>query len=66
MEASGQLHAPAALPPWEKAPGAHWIGGWMGPRAGVDAEEKGKISCPCWESNPVSLAVKPISRRYGD
>jgi hypothetical protein len=26
MEVSGQLHAPAALPP-EKAPSSHWIGG---------------------------------------
>jgi hypothetical protein len=25
MEMSGQLHAPAALPPGEIAPGTHWI-----------------------------------------
>jgi len=28
----GQSYAPAALPPG-KRPGAHYIGGWMGPRA---------------------------------
>jgi hypothetical protein len=27
MEVSGQLHAPVALPPRERAPGTHWIGG---------------------------------------
>jgi hypothetical protein len=26
MEVSGQLHAPAALPRRERAPGTHWIG----------------------------------------
>ena len=31
----GQRHAPAALPP-EKRPGTHFIGGWVGPRAGLD------------------------------
>jgi len=41
MEVSGQLHAPAALPP-EKIPGAHWIEGWMDPRAGLDAAVKMK------------------------
>jgi hypothetical protein len=38
MEVSGQLHAPTALLPTEAAPGTHWIGGWVGPRA--DVEEK--------------------------
>jgi hypothetical protein len=32
-----ELHAPAALPPRERAPGTHWIGGWVGPRVGLDA-----------------------------
>jgi len=33
---SGQLHAPAALP-LEKSPETPWIGGWMGPKAGLEA-----------------------------
>jgi hypothetical protein len=37
MGVSGQLHAPTALSPGERAPGAHWVGGWAGPRAGLDA-----------------------------
>jgi hypothetical protein len=43
MEVSGQLHAPAALPKGKQPPGTHWIGGWVGPRAGLDAVKKGKI-----------------------
>jgi hypothetical protein len=35
MRVGSQLHAPAALPPG-KRPGTHCIGGWMGPRAGLD------------------------------
>ena len=31
----GQRHAPAALPPGRR-PGTHCIGGWVGPRAGLD------------------------------
>ena len=34
-EEGGQLHAPAALPPG-KLPVTHCIGGWVGPRAGLD------------------------------
>jgi hypothetical protein len=44
---SGQLHAPAALPPppstGERAPGIFWIGGWVDPRAGVEDVEKLKF-----------------------
>jgi hypothetical protein len=27
----------------ERAPGTHWIGGWVGPRASLDDMEKGKF-----------------------
>jgi hypothetical protein len=40
MEVSGQLHAPAALPPTERAPGTHWIESWVGARAVLDAVVK--------------------------
>ena len=33
----GQRHAPAALYPRER-PGTHCTGGWVGPRAGLGAE----------------------------
>jgi hypothetical protein len=40
---SGQLHAPLTLPPGERAPGTHWIGGRLGPRAGLDMVSKRRI-----------------------
>jgi hypothetical protein len=36
----------------ERTPGTHWIGGWVGPRAGLEAVEKRKNLSPCRESNP--------------
>jgi hypothetical protein len=33
-------------------PGTHLSGGRVGPRAGLDAEARGKILCLCRESNP--------------
>jgi len=42
MEMTVQLHAPAAFTPGERAPETHRIGGWVGPRAGLEAVEKGK------------------------
>jgi hypothetical protein len=36
LEVSGQLHAPAALTPGERAPGTHCIRGWVDHRAGLD------------------------------
>jgi hypothetical protein len=38
--------------PGERTPGNHWTGGWVGPRAGLDAGAKRKILCPCRGSNP--------------
>jgi hypothetical protein len=61
MEMSGQPHTPAALPP-----GTHWIGGWLGPRAVLDAVVKRKIPSPCQESTPVTLIVHPVASRYTD
>ena len=39
MEVGGERHAPSALSPANK-PGTHCIGGWMGPRAGLDVYGK--------------------------
>jgi hypothetical protein len=52
MEVSGQRHAPAPLYPRGKNTGTHWIGGWVGSRAGLNAEARRKILCPCRGSNP--------------
>jgi hypothetical protein len=53
MGVGGQRHAPAALPPG-KRPGTHCIGGWVGPRVGLDG-------CSPFEylkSNPKLNSVK--------
>jgi hypothetical protein len=61
MEVSDQLPAPAALF-LGKERDAHWLEGWVGPRAGLDAGVKTKkfLPCPCRESNstpaPTTLA----------
>jgi hypothetical protein len=60
MEVSSQLHAPAALPPRKRAPGTHWIGGWVGPTAVLDAVVKRKIPSPRRQSNPRT----PINNNY--
>jgi hypothetical protein len=41
----------------------HWIGGCVGPRAGLDAEEQRKISHPSWDSNPSRPARSPLPYR---
>jgi hypothetical protein len=38
--------------PAERTPGTHWIGGWVGPRAGLDAGARGEILYTCRISNP--------------
>jgi hypothetical protein len=44
----------------------HWITGWMGPRAVLDAVVKRKISIPSWEWNPRTPIVQPVAQRYTD
>jgi hypothetical protein len=66
MEVSAQLHAPAALPPGKRAPGTHLIGGWVGPRAVLDAVVKRKIPSPHRESNTRTQIVQPVAQRYTD
>jgi hypothetical protein len=38
--------------PGERTPGTHCTGGWVGPRAGLNAEARRKILCLCWGLNP--------------
>jgi hypothetical protein len=66
MKTSGQLHAPAALPPEKRAPGTHGIRGWVGPRAGLVIVSRGKIPTPRLESNPNHPIVQPVASPYTD
>jgi hypothetical protein len=54
-----QLHAPAALPPGERAPGTHWMGGWVYPRAGLGEIEKWKfLTLPVLELRPLGRPAR--------
>jgi hypothetical protein len=46
-------HRPRSSP-GERTPGTHFTGGWVGPRAGLDAEARGKILSPLPEIEPRS------------
>jgi hypothetical protein len=43
VEVSGQIHDHGRFTPRERAPNTHWIAGWVGPRAVVDAVVKRKF-----------------------
>jgi hypothetical protein len=57
---------PSRFTPRERAPGTHWIGGWVGPRTVLDAVVKRKIPSLHRESNPRTSIVQPIASRYTD
>jgi hypothetical protein len=46
--------------------GTHCTGGWVGPRAGLDTEDRGKILWSCRGSNPDHPVVQSVVRRYTD
>jgi hypothetical protein len=53
---------PCHFTPREKAPGTHWIGGWVGPRAGLDDLEKRKfLTLPGLELRPLSRPARSQS-----
>jgi hypothetical protein len=52
--------------PSVRAPGTHWIGGWVGPRAVLDAVVKRKIPGPRRELNPRNQIFQPVAQRYTD
>jgi hypothetical protein len=55
-----------ALTPEERTLGTHWTEGWVGPRAGLDTEVRGKILCPCRGSKLDRPVVQPVVRHYTD
>jgi hypothetical protein len=50
--------------PGERTPSTHCTGGWVGPRASLDTEARGKILCPRRGSNPDRPVVQPVVRHY--
>jgi hypothetical protein len=50
---------PGRFIPGKRAPGTHWIGGWVGPRAGLDDVENRKfLTLP-------GLELRPLGRPAG-
>jgi hypothetical protein len=45
--------------PGDRAPGTHWIGGWVGPTAGLDNVEKRKfLTLPGLELRPLGRPAR--------
>jgi hypothetical protein len=53
-----------AFTPGEMTSGTNCTGGWVGLRAGLDTEARGKILCPLRGSNPDHPVVQPVVRHY--
>jgi hypothetical protein len=66
MEVSGQLHAPATLPPRKRAPGTHCIRGWVGPRAVLDAVVKRNNFQPPPGMDLRTPIIQPVAQRYAE
>jgi hypothetical protein len=56
LEVSGQLQVLATLP-WGKSPGIHWIGDWVGPRAGLGVVAKKEIPDPAGNQTSVAQPI---------
>jgi hypothetical protein len=57
---------PGRFIPRERAPDTHWVWGWVGYRAVVDAVVKRKIPSSRRESNPRTPIFQPVAQRYTD
>jgi hypothetical protein len=56
---------PSRFTPWKRVRDTHRIGGWVGPRSGLDNLERRK-SCPYRDLNGDPPTVQPIPSRYTD
>jgi hypothetical protein len=53
---------PGRFTPGERAPGTHWIEGWVGPKAGLDEVEKRKfLTLPGLELRPLDRPARSQS-----
>jgi hypothetical protein len=57
---------PDHFTPREWASGSLWIGGWVGPRAVLDAVVKRKIPSPRRETKPRTPIVQAVAQRSTD
>jgi hypothetical protein len=56
---------PGRFTPGERAPGTHWIEGWLGPWIGLNDMEI-ENSCPQRDSNSDPFVVHSVASRYTD
>jgi hypothetical protein len=63
---SDQNHARPRFSPGEMTRGTYCTGGWVGPKAGLDTEVRGKILYFCRGSDLDRPVVQPIARHYTD
>jgi hypothetical protein len=56
---------PRPLYLWERAPGTHWMGDWLGLRAGQEDVEKANSS-PYRDCKSEPSVIQPIASRYTD
>jgi hypothetical protein len=66
MVVSSPASRPGRFISRERATGTHWIGGWVGPIAVLDAVVKRKIPSPRRELNSRTPIVQPLAQRYTD
>jgi hypothetical protein len=53
---------PGCFTPWKEPPVPNWIGGWVGPRAGMDDVEKRKfLTLPGLELRPLDRPARSQS-----
>jgi hypothetical protein len=52
--------------PEKTAPGTNWIGGWVGPRAGLNDRERRKFLTLPGLFNPDPSVVQPVGSPYTD
>jgi hypothetical protein len=62
---SGQLHAPATLPPGVKSPPSPLDRGWVDPWTGVEDMER-KNTCSYQDPNSDPWVVQPVATRFTD
>jgi len=64
MEVNSSLHDPAYLPTWYEPLMLIKQKGSVSPKAGPDALEKRKVSCPLRKLNQESSAIQPTTYSF--
>jgi hypothetical protein len=66
MEVEWSASLPGRFTPRDRAPATHWIRGWVGPRAGLEAVSMRKIPSPRRQSKHGHPIVHSVASRHTD